>query len=66
MLLSSVSFNLKYFPLISIVTSAHRQNRLCWPQQGFTHLEDDFSDLNGLLGSLNSCKARECVVCLLS
>ena len=35
-------------------------------QLGFRRIEHDFSDLNGLLNSLNSCKARECVFCLLS
>ena len=35
-------------------------------QLGFRRIEHDFSDLNGLLNSLNSGKARECVFCLLS
>ena len=34
-------------------------------QLGFRRIEHDFSDLNGLLNSLNSCKAREFVFCLL-
>ena len=35
-------------------------------QLGFRRIEHDFSDFNGLLNSLNFCKARECVFCLLS
>ena len=35
-------------------------------QLGFRLIEHDFSDLNGLLNTLNSCKTRECALCLLS
>ena len=35
-------------------------------QLGFRRIEHDLSDLNGLLNGLNSCKAGECVFCLLS
>ena len=35
-------------------------------QLGLMHIKHDFSDLNGLLNSLNSCKTRVCVFCLLS
>ena len=30
-------------------------------QLGFRRIEHDFSDLNGLLNSLNSRKARQCL-----
>ena len=35
-------------------------------QLGFRGIEHDFSDLNGLLNSLNSCNTRECAFCNLS
>ena len=31
-------------------------------QLGFRRIEHDFSDLNGLLNSLNSCKVRVCIL----
>ena len=32
-------------------------------QLGFRRIEQFFSDLNGLLNNLNSCRTRECVFC---
>ena len=32
-------------------------------QLGFRDVEHDFSDLNGVLNSLNSYKTRECAFC---
>ena len=35
-------------------------------QLSFRDVEHDFSDLNGVLNSLNSYKTRECAICNLS
>ena len=35
-------------------------------QLGFRRIEHDFSDLNDLLNSVNSCKTSECTFCRLS